>query len=845
MLRLRRHVRVGRRNNWLSIFIGLLSAVTSLAATRPQLLPQGWRITPVGKHTPLMGDFPSRILVSLDGRHLFVLSSGFHHQGVTIIDSKSGTIVSSVNLGKAYGDMALDFRSKQLFVCGGGAINGAQLKKRLASRGEQIATPEFDAAVLRASLDRGKLSLAAPIGIQGLAGKERFISGIAVGKDGALFVVNINNDTVYRLSGPNYEVEASAASRYGAYRAAVSPDGMLLAVSNWGDQSISLFSAAALAPIARIKVGIHPNDLVFGPDGRLFVSNAGSNSVSIIRQKRVVETIKTSLNPSDPVGSTPDAVAVTSDGTRLFVANADNNDVAVIDISTPDHSHVLGFIPTGWYPSALAVSRDGRTLYAGVAKGLASRANVPTVKFSKEAVPDPRHPYDYVGDTLTGYVSFIKLPSERRLNQLTKQVTHNLPNAEHDSDSKALAETIRERVFPHLQHVLYIIRENRTYDQVLGDLGRGNGDPSLTLFGEEVTPNAHKLAKTWAVFDNLYVNGEVSENGHQWSDAAYATDFTSKAWLQSYSGRSEPKAGDGELGADERLTSSPGGYLWDNCARHGLSFRTFGEFAFFHVGRDQGPRFVAKGLEDHASVEWLKLASTGWTDITKGRDPDLADVFIREMRDAEKSGNWPRFMVMSLGEDHTHALRPGHYTPSAMVASNDQALGRIMDAVSHSRFWPETIVFVIEDDAQDGPDHVDCRRTVGLAISPYIKRVIVDSALYTTASMVHTMELILGLPTMTQFDRAATPMYRAFRETPDLTAYSNVSPRIDLLAKNPGKGAAAEASLRLDFSGFDRADPQEMNRILWEALKPGVPLPAPVRSAFTNGNLSREGRAGR
>ncbi|MFL6352905.1 MAG: phosphoesterase [Bryobacteraceae bacterium] len=836
MLLLKSYIWVRGRNKWLASSMVLLALVASVGASRRQVLPQGWRITPVGKHTPLMGDFPARILLSPDGSQLVVLTSGFHHQGVTIIDARSEKIVSSTNLGKAYGDMALDVRSKRLFVCGGGAVDDAKLKQRLASRGEQIAAPQFDAAVLSASLDEGKLSFAAPIGIEHLAARDRFISGIAIGKDGALFVVNINNDTVYRLSPPNYKVEASAASGYGAYRAAVSPDGMLLAVSNWGDESISLFSTAGLALVDRVKVGVHPNDLVFGPDRRLFVSNAGSNSVSVIRQNKLVETIKTSLTPSDPVGSTPDAVAVSRDGTRLFVANADNNDVAVIDISRPDHSQVLGFIPTGWHPSALAVSREGKTLYVGIAKGLASRANVPTSKLAREAEPDPRHPYDYVGDTLTGYVSFINTPTKTRLKQLTEKVVHNFPSAESDSKAKAIAETIQNHVFPQLKHVLYIIRENRTYDQVLGDLGRGNGDPSLTLFGEAVTPNAHKLARTWAVFDNLYVNGEVSENGHQWSDAAYATDFISKGWLQSYSGRGEPKAGDGELGADERLRSSPGGYLWDNCALHGVSFRTYGEFAFFHSGRDQGPRFVAKGLEGHASVDWLKLASTNWTNISKGRDPDLADVFIREMHDSERRDNWPRFMVMSLGEDHTHALRPGHYTPSAMVASNDQALGKIIDAVSHSRFWPETIIFVIEDDAQDGPDHVDCRRTVGLTISPYLKRGIVDSTLYTTASMIHTMELILGLPTMTQFDRAAIPMLHAFSTTPDFTPYSNISPQIDLLAKNPEKGPAADASLRLDFSGFDRADPEEMNRILWGALKPGVPLPAPVRSALGNGN---------
>jgi YVTN family beta-propeller protein len=822
----------GGRTLWVSALTGLALFATTVATSRAQLLPQGWRISPVGDHVRLMGDFPSRILVTSDGKRILVLSCGFHHQGVTMIDAETANVSSSSDLGKAYGDMVISDASGELFVAGGGHIKDAEFAKKLASRGEQLAATQFSAAVLHATLGQEKLSFAAPIQMQGLAGKDRFISGVARGKDGALFVVDINNDRVYRLSGPNYEVEASVASGYGAYRAAISPDHTVLAVSNWGDHSVSLFNPARLAPIARVDVGIHPNDLAFASDGRLFVSNAGSNSVSIIRQKRVVETIKTSLSPSDPVGSTPDALAVTSDGKRLFVANAGNNDIAVIDISVRDHSRILGFIPTGWYPSALAVSRDGKKLYVGVAKGLASGANVPTVKPTKTSEPDPRHPYDYVGDTLTGYVSFINVPGEIQLKRLTEQVIHNFPNVEHDEEHKPSAKEIRERVFPRIRHVLYIIRENRTYDQVLGDLGKGNGDPTLTLFGEKVTPNAHDLARRWALLDNLYVNGEVSENGHQWSDAAYATDFTSQAWLQSYSGRSEPKAGDGELGADERLTASPGGYLWDNCARHRLSFRTFGEFAFFHSGRDEGPRFVAKGLEGHASIAWLRLTSSGWTDITKGRDPDLADVFITEMHHAEKTGDWPRFMVMSLGEDHTHALRPGHYTPAAMVGSNDQALGKIVDAISHSRFWPETIIFVIEDDAQDGPDHVDCRRTVGLVISPYIKRGVVDSTLYTTASMIHTMELILGLPTMTQFDRAATPMYAAFTPIPNFSPYHNISPYIDLLAKNPEKGAAAEASLGLDFSAFDRADPEKMNRILWDALKPGVPMPAPVRSAF-------------
>jgi YVTN family beta-propeller protein len=788
-----------------------------------QLLPQGWKITPAGKHIRLTGDFPSKILENKEGSRLFVVTSGYHHQGLTIIDTKSNAVVSTANLGKIYGDLVVDNESGRVFIPAGGSPNPRDLLQRLRLRNEEPISKDFDAAIVRGVIRNDKLSLEPALEIPELDVRTRYVSGVALGRDGALFAVNINNDTLYRLSGSGYAVEATAKAGYGAYRAAVSPDGTVVAVSNWGDESVTLFAAKTLTQRTRIGVGVHPNDLMFGPDGRLFVANAGSNSVSIIHGARVIETIKTSFESSDPVGSTPDALAVNPAGTRLFVANADNNNVAVIDISTPGHSEVEGFIPTGWYPSSLAVSRDAKRLYIGIAKGLSSRANIGFTK-----------PYDFVGDTLTGYVSVVPITDDKQLKRFTSLVRGNVPSPQVDRQEAAVAEKIGNQVFPHIRHVLYIIRENRTYDQVLGDLGKGNGDPALTLFGENVTPNAHRIAKEWALLDNLFVNGEVSENGHQWSDAAYATQFTSQAWLLSYSGRSEPKATESELGADERLRSSPGGYLWDNCARHGLTFRTYGEFAYFHSGPDEGPRFVAKGLKGHASVEWLKLASAGWTDIAKGRDPALAEVFIRDLRNAEASGQWPRFMVMSLGEDHTHALRPGHYTPSAMVASNDQALGKIVEAVSQSSFWPETAIFVIEDDAQDGPDHVDCRRTVGFVISPYVKRGVVDSTAYSTASMIHTMELILGLPTMTQFDRGAVPMYRAFTVRPNFTAYKNVPPKIDLVAKNPAKGPGAEASLKLDLSAFDRADPEEMNRILWEALKPGISLPSPVRSAFAS-----------
>jgi hypothetical protein len=293
--------------------------------------------------------------------------------------------------------------------------------------------------------------------------------------------------------------------------------------------------------------------------------------------------------------------------------------------------------------------------------------------------------------------------------------------------------------------------------------------------------------------------------------------FTEKAWPSSYSRRGEPEA-------DERLKASPAGYLWDSCRRHGVSYVSYGEFTHFKSDPGHAPEyFGVTGLQGHFSKAWLN--------VIKGRDTDKAKVFIDDLHKAEQTGHWWQFMVMSLPEDHTHGLSAGSFTPRATVGSNDLALGRMVDAVTHSRFWPETAIFVIEDDAQNGPDHVDAHRTVGLVISPYTKHGLVDSTHYTTASMVRTMELILGLPTMTQYDRAATPMYRCFQPQAKLWAYDVVTPKTDLEAKNPDTGPGALASAKLDFSDVDRADPDALNKILWDALRPGQPMPAPVHSA--------------
>jgi YVTN family beta-propeller protein len=787
-------------------------------------LPVGWRVTPAGNHLPLPGDMVMKIVVSPDGKHAFVNTAGWHDHSVNAIELSTQKMVSTVNVAKDWTGMTLNPKTNALFVSGGG-----EMTEQFAAQEKQRGTSAeiLDALklpVLRLDFANSKLEVKPSLPINGLSGKERFVAGLTYGSNESLYVVNTQNDTVYRLSGADFRTQVSGRVGYRPYAAALALDEKQLAVSNWGDESVSLLDSATLTEISRVKVGSHPNDLAFSKDGRLFVANAGANSVSVIRDGRVIETIRTSFEPRALVGSTPVALAITNDGRRLYVANADNNDIAMIDIGNARESRVLGFIPTGWYPTALAVSPDGRKVFVGTSKGgMRLRGNFPASTQYKISSPDRQKPYDYVGSQLEGTLSIIDAPDPAQLATYTEQVKHNFPDPNVQIDG-AHADRITKEVFPKIKHVLYIIRENRTYDQVLGDLGKGNGDPNLTLFGADVTPNAHKLAKETVILDNLYCNGEVSQDGHQWSNAAYATDYTQKAWVNSYSRRGQPDA-------DERLSASPAGYLWDNCRKHGRTYRSYGEFASFRSSPDREPEFTgASGLRENASLEWAKLKSTPGA---RQRDTKLAEVFIKELEQAETRGEWWNFMVMSLGENHTDGLTAGRFTPTACVASNDLALGLIVEAVSKSKFWPETAIFIIEDDAQNGPDHVDARRTVGLVYSPYVRRGgIVESTMYTTVSYVRTMELILGLPPMTQYDELATPLYHAFTTSPTLSPYTHEDARVDMLARNPATGEGARRSARLDWSEYDLVDFDELNDILWKSLKGNQPMPAPVRSAL-------------
>lgn len=756
------------------------------------ILPTGWSLRPVGKHIELPGDLPLKMAFSDDKKLLYVVTGGFHNHGVSVIDVQSQTLVQTIGLPNAWAGLAVD--GKKLYVSGGLAKIRTFSTEPTLTRGDDIG------------------------GSTPLREHRSLFKGGLIKTGDALFVASTSTDEVLKMAGTPEEVVARVKVGYHPYSLALSPDGKTLAASNWGDTSVSLIDLNRFSESKRVVVGIHPNELIYGLDGRLFVANAGSNSVSVIAEGQVRETIRTSLKADDLVGSTPDALALSPDGKTLFVANADNNSVAVVDVSKSE-SRIKGFIPTGWYPTSLAVTPDGKQLLVGVGKGLGFYANeTANTKIARQTY-DHKFRYDYIGGLLKGFVSFVNIPSDSQLKNLTHQVAISFPSPAKAGVSSKETRGITKNVFSKIKHVLYVIRENRTYDQVFGDEPRGNGEPRIVMFGKKVTPNAHALASKFVLLDNTYCSGEVSEDGHQWCNAAYATHFTERAWENSYSGHSEPDA-------DERLTASPAGYLWDKCRKKGLDYYSYGEFASFRSTPDHAPEYNGTpGLDGHASLAWSQAGD---------RDTDRLKVFLDDLKGAEKTGKWHDYMVMSFGEDHTHGLSSGSFTPWACVASNDQALGKMVDAISHSRFWKDTAIFVIEDDAQDGPDHVDAHRTVALVVSPYTKRNHVDSTMYTTVGMLKTMELILGLDPMTQFDETATPMVRSFTDKPNFEPYTALPPETDVNAKN-GTGPLSRASSRLDFSGYDRANPQELNRILWEATHPGVPMPAPVRSARVSG----------
>jgi YVTN family beta-propeller protein len=811
--------------------LGVLLAIGAHAEDQPQfpgptakgfLLPNGWTITPAGKHVSL-SDLPLNILPLADNRHALVATSGYNKHELSLVDLKELRVVANESVRQSWYGLALSGTEDHVWWSGGGA---GMLHEFL--------------------LEDGKLSRTGPAEPEP-AGKRDgpprvvpFKSGLLLdAKTHTLYSLDINAGTITAINLKDGSAGKPAPCGGRPYDVVLAPNRSRLYVSDWANHVVLGLAPGDLRVVAKVPVGEHPNQMAAHPsDDRLFVACASSNCVSVLDTRRgvVVETIGTALFPRAPQGSTPCALALAPDGKTLYVANADNNCVAVIDVADAGRSQVRGFIPTGWYPTAVAVTPDGKDLLVGVGKGNQTRAN-PLYKDDKPKELR-RLPFPYIGTTLSGALSVVAVPGDKELIDYTATVYRNCPYS--DKLLSAAAEPGRATPIPAkvgapspIKYVIYIIKENRTYDQVFGDLKKGNGDPALVMFGEKVTPNHHKLAGHFVLLDNLYCNGQVSRDGHPWSTMAYHTDYIARDWHLTYSGRK------GVADDDEgNLSKAPSGYLWDACARAGLSYRSYGEYGRRVSQPDGTARMEAHvpGLIGHICPEYGVPRAKG----QPVRDTDNVATFLKEYRAFEKSGTMPRFIVMSLGEDHTSGTKPGAYTPQACVASNDLALGRLVEAVSRGKYWKETAIFVIEDDAQNGPDHVDAHRTVALVISPYVRRGHLDSTQYSTVSMIRTIELILGLSPLSQYDAAARPMFESFTDKADLTPYEHEEARIDLNTKNTPAAYGARRSARMDFSEYDRVDDFELNEILWRAIKGAdAPLPPPVRRAIANRPVAR------
>ena len=602
--------------------------------------------------------------------------------------------------------------------------------------------------------------------------------------------------------------------------------------------------------IYEIPVQLHASALAVSPDGRYVVcANAASDNLSVIDtgSDDVVETVWVKANPADLFGASPNALCFSPDGKHLYAANGTQNAVAVVRFEPADReSALLGLIPVGWFPGAVSFHAKSRTLCVANIKGL----------------PIEPQPYEKTGGEgfnshhYNGSVSLVPVPGRKELKRFTRAVYENyhrerVKQAFKDPRPGRPPLPVPERIGePSLfKHVVYIIKENRTYDQVLGDVAEGKGDPGLCLFGEKVTPNQHKIVREFVLLDNTYCCGILSADGHQWSTTAIGTDYLERSfagWPRSYP--------DG-MGPDESdaLAYAPSGFIWDNAIRNGISIWNFGEFAqpecrWKDPEREGEPEWkdfwdeylTGRGevvIGSQATIEPLRpftaADSVGWN----MRVPDVwrARKITDQIAAWEEQGQMPQLILVCLPVDHTSGTRAGFPTPEASVADNDLAFGRIVEAFSKSRFWKETVIFGIEDDPQNGFDHVSGYRTTAYCVSPYTKRGTVVSTQYNTTSILRTIEQILGLPPMNQFDAAATPMFDCFSETPDFSPFECLPNEIPLDQMNPEPEEIADALLRrnarlsakLNFRRIDACPEDTLNRILWHAVKgSAAPYPA-------------------
>jgi YVTN family beta-propeller protein len=789
----------------LSFCSGVFSQTLQQLTAKKITLPNGWSLTPVGSSLQL-GDLPLNIAVSRSGKYMAVTNNGQSTQSIQLIDVRKEVVLDEIIIPKSWYGLKFTADEKSLFAGGGN-----------------------DNRILQYNIAAGKLSLADSIQL-GEKGKG-LVSSSGIEIDDTkqiLYSVTKEENSLYRIDLRTKKILQKTALPAEAFTCMLSADKSVLYISCWGCDKVLLFNTKTNSLSSEIKVGDNPNELCLSKNGKwLYVANANDNSVSVINTvtNKVVETLNAALYPDAPSGSTTNSVALSNDEKTLYIANADNNCLAVFDVSKPGVSMSKGFIPVGWYPTSVRVI--GKKIFVANGKGFSSMANPygPNPLRSKEAViyqqGDTAKPVgvQYIAGLFKGTLSIISTPSPAQLGIYSQAVYANTP---YTKKSETEAAGMAGNPVPMkvgspspIKYVFYVVKENRTYDQVLGDIPTGNGDTSLVLFGKNITPNQHNIATQFVLLDNFYVDAEVSADGHNWSMGAYATDYLEKTWPTSYGGR----GGRYDAEGNRAIANNKAGFIWDHCLRNHVSFRTYGEFA--DDGKPNIPVLKNNLCNYYPGYNLAIKDSLRFTLWRKDFDSLLA---INKV---------PQFNTVRFGNDHTEGLRKGRPTPIVHVADNDMAVGMFVEYLSQSPIWKETAIFILEDDAQNGSDHVDAHRSPAYVAGGFVKRNFVDHTMYSTSSMLRTMELILGMPPMTQYDAAAMPMWRCFSNQADLTPFVSVIPAVDFSQKNMAVNKWQQLSDSYNFAKEDAVPDIEFNELLWYAVKgEAVPFPGPKRAAF-------------
>ncbi len=794
------------------IFISLLILFSATAFTKAQtptnnleakkiLLPNGWSLSPAGNSLRL-GDLPLNIQQSHNHQFLALTNNGQSTQSIQLIDAKSDKILDEKPLKTAWYGLQFSENDKKLYVSGGN---------------ENI--------ILIYPIVKQKIGDADTITLGKKWPNKISPTGIAVDdSQGVLYTVTKENNSMYVINLKTNKIIKQYPLSAEAYSCMLSPDKKTLYISLWGGNKIAFYDVTQQKITDSIAVENNPNEIILNKKGSvLYVANAGNNSVSVINTntKKVTEVISASLYPTNLTGSTTNGLALSQDEKTLYIANADNNCLAVFDVSIPFNSVSKGFIPTGWYPTS--VKSYGDKIWVTNGKGFTSLPNPngpqPISKNDDSGYqksPTEKKEVQYIGGLFKGTLSIIKEPNTEQLKKYSQQVFDNSPfNKIGISASINNPIPLKIGDSSPIKHVFYIIKENRTYDQVFGDIKKGNGDNSLCLFPEKVTPNIHALANEFVLLDNFYVDAEVSADGHNWSMAAYANDYVEKTWPISYGGR----GGTYDYEGTRKIAYPKDGFIWDYCKRAGVSYRTYGEFS-------DGKKANIKSIEDHFCPNYAGF------DLSI-KDTTRFYVWQKDFDRLLREDKVPQFNTLRFGNDHTSGQKKDKISPTAAVADNDLAVGMFVDYLSHSPIWKESVIIILEDDAQNGPDHIDAHRSPILVISPYTKRGEVIHTMYSTSGALRTIELILSLPPMSQYDASAKPLHDCFTDKPNFKPYQFIKSSIDLNEINVAVNGSSKKSESFNLANEDKIPDLELNEVVWKSIKgENSVMPAPRRSAF-------------